>query len=77
MEEQTQEIQAPLHEAARRGNLSFMQECIRGGVSASSLDSAGNTAIYWAARAGHVDCVKELLAAPKSTVNARVIKLTK
>lgn len=71
VEEQTQEVEMPLHEAARRGNLSFLRECLEGGVSGTGLDTAGNTALYWAARAGHINCVKELLKLPNPTINAQ------
>lgn len=68
-----EEVELPLHEAARRGNISFLTECLRRGVSATGLDSAGNTPLYWAARAGHADCVKHLLSLEHSSaINAQV-----
>jgi ankyrin repeat protein len=67
-----EEVEQPLHEAARRGNLNFMRECLKQGVSGTGLDSAGNTPLYWASHAGHVDCVQELLALPKPAVNVQV-----
>ena len=69
---QMEEVEQPLHEAARRGNLDFMRECLKQGVSGTGLDSAGNTPLYWAAHAGHVDCVQELLALPRPAVNVQV-----
>ena len=72
VEEQVEEIILPLHEAARRGNISFMRECLEGGVSGTGLDSTGNTPLYWAARSGHLDCVKLLLNLPNPAVNAQV-----
>ncbi|XP_012272363.1 osteoclast-stimulating factor 1-like [Orussus abietinus] len=69
--EQTEEVELPLHEAARRGNLSFLRECLKRGVSRTGLDSAGNTPLYWAARTGHIDCVKELLNVSSPAVNAQ------
>ena len=72
MEEQVEEIILPLHEAARRGNLIFLKECLEGGVSGTGLDTAGNTPLYWAARAGHEDCVKLLLELSNPAVNAQV-----
>ncbi|XP_076547422.1 osteoclast-stimulating factor 1 [Osmia lignaria lignaria] len=71
VEEQTEEIELPLHDAARRGNLSLLKEYIKEGVSGTGLDAMGNTSLYWAARAGHLDCVKELLKLPNSVVNAQ------
>lgn len=71
VESQTEEVEQPLHEAARRGNLDFMRQCLQQGVSGTGLDSAGNTPLYWASHAGHVDCVRELLALPRPAVNAQ------
>ena len=71
-----EEVEQPLHEAARRGNLDFMQECLQQGVSGTGLDNAGNTPLYWASHAGHVDCVRELLALPKPAVNVQVSDIT-
>lgn len=73
VEEQVEEIVLPLHEAARRGNISFLREGLSSGVSGTGLDSAGNTPLYWAARAGHEDCVKLLLEIPNPAVNAQVV----
>lgn len=72
VELQTESVDVPMHEAARRGNLSFLRECLQQGVSATGLDSVGNTALHWACRGGHTDCVKELLALPNPPVNAQV-----
>ncbi|XP_076637856.1 osteoclast-stimulating factor 1-like [Colletes latitarsis] len=71
VEEQTEEIELPLHDAARRGNLSLLKEYIKQGVLGTSLDAMGNTSLYWAARAGHLDCVKELLNVSNPIVNAQ------
>jgi hypothetical protein len=32
-----------MHEAAKRGNLDFVNECLKNNVSCNSLDKAGNT----------------------------------
>lgn len=69
VEEQTEEIELPLHDAARRGNVSLLKEYIKEGVSGTGLDAMGNTALYWAVHAGHLDCVKELLNIPNSVIN--------
>ena len=71
VEEQTEEIELPMHDAARRGNLLILREYIKEGVSGTGLDAMGNTALYWAAHAGHLDCVKELLNVPHSVVNVQ------
>lgn len=72
MEGKLNEIVNPLHEAARRGNLSFIQECITRKVSPTGLDSMGNTALYWASHSGHAECVNYLLQLPDPPLNAQV-----
>ncbi|KAI8815352.1 SH3 domain-containing protein [Cladochytrium replicatum] len=69
--ENTAEIENPLHEAAKRGNISFVTELLQAGVSVNGLDKAGNTALHWACRGGHAKVV-ELLLTKKPTVNAQV-----
>ncbi|XP_043278618.1 osteoclast-stimulating factor 1-like [Venturia canescens] len=71
VEEQTEEIEMPLHEAARRGNISYLKECLSEGVSSTGLDTAGNTALYWASRTGHIDCVRELLSQRNPPLDAQ------
>ena len=51
----------PVHDAARRGNLEFLQECLKNGVSSTSLDSSNNTPLHWAVKCSHLDCVTELI----------------
>ncbi|KAG4108537.1 osteoclast stimulating factor 1 [Neocallimastix lanati (nom. inval.)] len=63
VEEATSVMDNPLHEAAKRGNISFLKELIRTGISVNGLDKALNSPIHWAARNGHVDCIVELLNA--------------
>jgi ankyrin repeat protein len=36
----------PLHEAAKRGNVEFLKELLQMGVSANSLDFAGNSPLH-------------------------------
>ena len=54
-------IETPLHDAAKRGNVEFLQECLANRVSVNGLDKAGNTPLYWAAHGGHIACMEELL----------------
>ncbi|KPP65940.1 osteoclast-stimulating factor 1-like, partial [Scleropages formosus] len=59
--EQAESIDNPLHEAAKRGNLSWLRECLDNKVGINGLDKAGNTALYWACHGGHKDVVELLL----------------
>ncbi|CAJ0593426.1 unnamed protein product [Cylicocyclus nassatus] len=69
--ENVEELSNPLHEAARRGNLLFLKECIGNQVSVNSLDKSGSTALYWACHGGHVEIVKYLLELPGITVSSQ------
>lgn len=71
VEESTESVDHPLHEAAKRGNLGFMRECIINKVSANSLDKSGSTALHWAAAGGHIECVVELLNLPHVEINVQ------
>ncbi|XP_070543400.1 osteoclast-stimulating factor 1-like [Ptychodera flava] len=71
VEESAEAVDNPLHEAAKRGNLSFMNECLNNGVSVNGLDKAGCTALHWAAHGGHIDCVKTLLSVPRIQINVQ------
>jgi len=55
------EMQFPLHEAAKRGQLDFLRECLRQRIPLNGTDSSGSTPLFWAAHGGHDDCLKELL----------------
>jgi ankyrin repeat protein len=72
-------IENPLHDAARRGNIEFLQDCLSNGVSPTGLDSTGNSPIHWSARGGHADCLQVLVEAAikqftsaKQFINAQV-----
>eukprot|EP00800_Vazella_pourtalesii_P010574 TRINITY_DN25932_c0_g1_i1.p1 TRINITY_DN25932_c0_g1~~TRINITY_DN25932_c0_g1_i1.p1 ORF type:complete len:212 (-),score=50.57 TRINITY_DN25932_c0_g1_i1:63-698(-) len=71
VETQSESIPNPLQEAAKRGNLEFLNECLQNKVSVNSLDKSGSTAIHWAARGGHIDCATALLKYPNTQVNAK------
>ena len=36
-----------MHDAAKRGNIEFLRECIANRVGVNTLDRAGNTALHW------------------------------
>ncbi|XP_064620515.1 osteoclast-stimulating factor 1-like [Lineus longissimus] len=71
VEEGTETVDNPLHEGAKRGNLPFLQECLRNKVSVNGLDKAGSTAIHWASHGGHMDCLQALLAVPNCQINVQ------
>lgn len=61
VDQNTEAIDYPLHEASKRGNITFMRECISNNVSVNGLDKAGSTPLHWAAHGGHIDCIQLLL----------------
>ncbi|ORY48730.1 ankyrin [Rhizoclosmatium globosum] len=68
--ESTVEIENPMHEAAKRGNVAFLAELLAAGVSVNGLDRAGNSPLHWAARAGKTDVVRMLLE-QKPAINSK------
>lgn len=72
VETSTEEVFYPIHDAARRGNLNHLVQCLAEGVSSTSLDNAGNTALYWSSHSGQVECVRELLTCSGQAINAQV-----
>jgi len=60
-EDITDSIDFPLHEAAKRGNLLFLNECLQNKIAINAQDTAGNTPLHWAANGGHIECVEALL----------------
>jgi len=71
VEENMEAVDNPLHEAAKRGNISFMQECINNKVSVNGLDKAGSIPLHWAAHGGHTECVQMLLQVPNCQINVQ------
>ncbi|XP_067939124.1 osteoclast-stimulating factor 1-like [Watersipora subatra] len=69
--ESMEEIDNPLHEAAKRGNLPFLQECLANGVSVNGLDKSSATPLYWAAHGGHSQCVQVLLGVANVSINSQ------
>ncbi|XP_005098482.1 osteoclast-stimulating factor 1 [Aplysia californica] len=69
--ENTESVDNPLHDAAKRGNLDFMTECLQNRVSVNGLDKAGSTPLHWASHGGHIDCLQTLLAVPNCEVNVQ------
>ncbi|KAM7019202.1 osteoclast-stimulating factor 1 [Tautogolabrus adspersus] len=62
--EHAETIDNPMHEAAKRGNLCWLRECVENKVGINGLDKAGNTALYWGCHGGHKDVVELLLSQP-------------
>lgn len=71
VESSTETIDFPLHEAAKRGNISFLKECLNNNVSVNGLDKAGSTPLHWAAHGGHIECIQMLLSVPNCEVNVQ------
>lgn len=71
VEEHTEMVQYPMHEAARRGNFQFLTECIKNGVSVNALDKSGSTPVHWASHAGHIQCLEALLAVNNIEINVQ------
>jgi len=71
VEESMESIDTPLHEAAKRGNISFMMECLNNKVSVNGLDKAGSIPLHWASHGGHLDCLELLLDQPRVEVNVQ------
>ncbi|XP_055892076.1 osteoclast-stimulating factor 1-like [Biomphalaria glabrata] len=71
VEENTESIDHPLHDAAKRGNMDFMKDCLQNRVSVNGLDKAGSTPLHWAAHGGHIPCLQTLLSIENCEVNVQ------
>ncbi|XP_035661835.1 osteoclast-stimulating factor 1-like [Branchiostoma floridae] len=69
VEEGMESVDNPMHEAAKRGNMTFLKECLANRVAVNGLDKAGCTALHWAAHGGHTECVQELLKVPSIRID--------
>ena len=54
-------IDFPMHEACKRGNVSFLNECLDNKIAINAHDKSGSTPLYWACHGGHSECVDLLL----------------
>lgn len=64
-------IDFPLHEAAKRGNISFLEECLDNKIAINGIDKSGSTALYWAAHGGHTEAVEILISNSFVDLNVR------
>ena len=71
VEENTESVDNPLHEAAKRGNLAFLEEGLANKVSVNGLDKAGSTPLIWASHGGHLSCMTVLLKQPRCEINVQ------
>ncbi|XP_069936428.1 osteoclast-stimulating factor 1 [Cherax quadricarinatus] len=62
-------VKVPIIDAARRGNLALLEECLAAGVSVNALDKSGASSLHAAAQGGHIDCVLRLLKEPKLEID--------
>jgi len=71
VDEHTETIENPLHEAAKRGNFDFLTECLTNKISVNGFDKSGSTALHWAAYSGHLECVIQLLNTPRVSIDVQ------
>ena len=61
---------APIHNAARNGNVTDVRALLNSGANINARDNDGSNALIWAARFGHLATVRELLDRG-ANINAR------
>ncbi|CAF0808639.1 unnamed protein product [Didymodactylos carnosus] len=71
VEQSTEKLENALHDAAKRGNIEFLQQALANKASVIGLDKAGNTPLHWGAYGGYVECLKLLLPLSASIINQR------
>lgn len=71
VEENTETVENPMHEAAKRGNEAFLMDCIGNRISVNGLDYAGATPLHWAAGGGYIGCVRILLRQSNVLINVQ------
>ncbi|XP_038077663.1 osteoclast-stimulating factor 1-like [Patiria miniata] len=71
IEQSAAQIDNPLHEASKRGNVDFLKESLANLVSVNGLDKSGSTPLYWASHGGHIECVSILLGQPRVEINTQ------
>ncbi|KAG7171841.1 factor 1-like [Homarus americanus] len=59
----------PIIDAARRGNLDLLEECLAAGVSVNALDKSGSSSLHAASQGGHLHCILRLLKEPKLEID--------
>jgi hypothetical protein len=63
IDELPSEAERALHEAARCGDARLLRALLQGGVAVDVLDQRGRTGLMLAAERGHLDALRELVAA--------------
>lgn len=65
----SENVKMPIIDAARRGNMELMEECLGVGISVNSLDKSGSSPLHAASQGGHLHCVSRLLKEPKIEID--------
>ena len=54
------DVNFPLHEACKQGDVAKVEQFIAGGADVNQVDNQGWTPLHWAAMCGHNNCLKTL-----------------